>query len=277
MSLFALESELNSYHPKPTASWVSVTPEIASRWLQRNGANRPVRPQVVRQYALDMQTGNWELTGESIKFSVDGTLLDGQHRLSAIAKSGCTVTMMVVRGVPDTAQTAMDTGRKRTASDMLNMRNYRNATLLAATARLAVCREDRLELKKAVTHAQVLDFVQANPDVEQSVAFIGAINKLIDVDGSVAAYSHWEMTHLNHQEADIFWKDVAERANLPHGDPALVLSNRLAEIRRARIALPREGYLSMIFRAWNARRAGKTITLLKVSRDHSSIVIPTLK
>ena len=115
---------------------VAVTPEIAERWLKKNILNRATRRQVENKYARDMAAGNWQLNGESIKWSSDQTLLDGQHRLRAIVKAGVTVRTFVTFNLPPQAQQVMDSGAKRTSSDVLGLSGFKYSALLAAITKL---------------------------------------------------------------------------------------------------------------------------------------------
>ena len=83
---------------------VDVTPELAREWLGFNTHNRNMRARTVLAYAADMASGDWRWTGDSVKFATDGTLLDGQHRLAAIAEAGCTITTLIVRGLKNDTQ-----------------------------------------------------------------------------------------------------------------------------------------------------------------------------
>lgn len=64
-----------------TMEIVKITPDMAEKWLGRNPRNRHVRQRDVVRYAQSMLAGEWLVTGEAIKFSFDGNLIDGQHRL----------------------------------------------------------------------------------------------------------------------------------------------------------------------------------------------------
>lgn len=99
-----------------TSSVELITPHKAQEYL-RNNHNRPLSKRIVHGYAQQMRRGEWVLTHQGLAFSADGQLLDGQHRLSAIIASGCSVSMLVSRHVPDVAQLSMDIGAKRTVTD----------------------------------------------------------------------------------------------------------------------------------------------------------------
>src|SRR5262245_34900010 len=95
---------------QPTAEVVEVSPALAEEWLSKNPNNRNLRRPVVDSYARDMSAGHWHLNGETIKFAANGELLDGQHRLHAIAVSGNSVSMVVIRGLSADVMLTVDSG-----------------------------------------------------------------------------------------------------------------------------------------------------------------------
>lgn len=97
-----------------------ITPQKAQGFLDRNHANRRVRHAVVQKYAAAMARGEWQLTHQGIAVDTDGNLIDGQHRLMAIAAAQTSVTMTVTYGVPTTVFGALDQGVKRNLSDHFN-------------------------------------------------------------------------------------------------------------------------------------------------------------
>ena len=113
-------SELVGTH-RITTEIALVTPAMASEWLAEKGPNRKLRKSVVGRYAVDMAAGCWRLTHQGICFDENGRLIDGQHRLAAIMAASVDVLMMVVRGVPASAQLDMDQIAKRSVSDALNL------------------------------------------------------------------------------------------------------------------------------------------------------------
>lgn len=103
-------------------TYETVTPDIAKSWLVANRVNRRLDQGTVRQYASDMENGMWfSRTGESIKFSEGGDLIDGQHRLHAVIKSGKPIVMEVTRGIERDAIHVIDTGRPRSALDSMQI------------------------------------------------------------------------------------------------------------------------------------------------------------
>lgn len=98
---------------------IQVTPEMAEHWLaSRNHHNRPLRPGVVRRYSDAMTRGEWRPHHQGIAFAGDW-LVDGQHRLAVIVRSGVTVELMVTHGVPLASQIAVDDHLRRTPHDAI--------------------------------------------------------------------------------------------------------------------------------------------------------------
>lgn len=100
-----------------------VTPKIATEWLTLNSVNnRHLRPGVVASYTHEMENDRWvEKPVASVCFLTDGTMPNGQHTCTSIAKSGKEQWLLVARNVPAEAVAAMDQGAKRTLSDIAKM------------------------------------------------------------------------------------------------------------------------------------------------------------
>jgi hypothetical protein len=101
-------------------SVMEITPDLAAEFLKRNTGNRAIRKRAVDQYADDLRRGNWKLTHQGVAVSLDGRLLDGQHRLSAIVQSGVAAQMVVALDVPENAYLVIDRGKPRLLADALH-------------------------------------------------------------------------------------------------------------------------------------------------------------
>lgn len=114
---------------------ILITPALAEDYLKSNTGNRRVRETVVRQYAANMERGLWcQNDGliNPITFSKTGRLLDGQHRLLAVIRSGVAVWFYVVTGADEEIFYFFDGGEKRRLSDQIDCPN---ATAVAAIAK----------------------------------------------------------------------------------------------------------------------------------------------
>lgn len=277
MSTLPFEN-VTELHHKPTASFVTVTPETARNWLMLNRKNRNLRKADLDRYKRDMLAGNWHLAGDPIRFGTDGSLLDGQHRLTAMVETGVTLPLLVVRGVKVEAQAVMDTGRRRTASDALAIEGHEMSSLLAATALMKLSFDvDHLDGRLEASHNEILACVEQNPNLVVAVEFARNLARRTDCPPSVVAFSFFKMAEVDPQGAADFWTAAADKVGLKPGDPVIALTNRFAEARRNRERLTRRIYLSLIFRAWNNRRKGKAMAFIRVNSPKGGLVpIPEL-
>lgn len=105
----------------PITTFEFITPEIAKEYLKLNMAcNRHIDARRVKELTTDIQNGNWQLNGDTIRFNKKGELIDGQHRLTAIANSGCTVMTGVTRNIENDV-TIIDRGKVRSTAQVLQM------------------------------------------------------------------------------------------------------------------------------------------------------------
>lgn len=119
-----------------------IGPVTATKYLESAPQNRHVSPTVVNSYAKQMSAGQWRQTHQGIAFNEAGGLVDGQHRLHAIIKSGRTITMQVSRGLTSDDILVIDAGKTRTANDRLavsgvTMTNGKMSAAIVATLLLA--------------------------------------------------------------------------------------------------------------------------------------------
>lgn len=140
---------------QPVSGYESITPPIARNWLSHNTANRNLRRTVVDGYKSLFDRGEYKITHQGIAFSQDGTLVDGQHRLTAISEmpDEFKVTMLVTRELENDAFMAIDLGLKRTAADVL-----REQPRLAEVARFLAALVNIN--KSSVTPTFLLPFVE---------------------------------------------------------------------------------------------------------------------
>lgn len=282
MTAAATKHRSNVVKMKPKASIVTVTPKDAQRWLESNGKNRSIRGRLVDAYARDMAAGNWQLTGEAIKFATDGSLLDGQHRLSAIVLSGVSVDMLVVRGVQSESQEVMDSGAKRLASDALALRGYKSTALLASTARMGLTVEvggfAAIDNKtQSFTTTEIAAFIDDHPALESYSRIAAPIATQMDCAPTVVAYAMWRLFAIDADAAGEFFDKAATKVGLEKNDPVLAMVRRFAEARRHRERLTHGASLSIIFRTWNAVREGRNLNRIPISSRDGVVAVPEPK
>lgn len=150
---------------KITITKQKITPEIAAQLLKTNiERNRAINVSRVFMYEHDMLSGKWVENGETIKIDKEGRLIDGQHRLKAIERSGVTLWLWVARGVSPESFETVDVGLTRTPRQLFAMsddtlKHKRTASAIASFAFRAFS-----SISKA-TQSQMGEFIEANRDV----------------------------------------------------------------------------------------------------------------
>ena len=124
--------KLRNFKTRQTALMyqLKITPEKAEQLLNLNyeGQRKLVNDRVAI-YAKDMASGLWNESVRTDPIAVsclkDGTiisLLNGQHRLRAVIKSGCTVYMWFIEEYPENYKD-IDNGLSRKVNDYVDFRN----------------------------------------------------------------------------------------------------------------------------------------------------------
>lgn len=157
-----------------------ISPEKAQEYLRYNTFNRPLDIRYVASLADQMARGQWKMNGEPVIFSATGYLLDGQHRLAAIVKSGVSVEMAVTRGVAEDSFVTIDTGRGRTAAAVFAIAGIVNYSNIAAgLAKLAMLMKkgesnlfsgnSRYKLDGRITRQDLLNEYYRSPELYQDI------------------------------------------------------------------------------------------------------------
>lgn len=263
---------------------LEVSPQLATEWLTHNTNNRPLSKNAVQQLADRIQRGEWQLTHQGIAFDEDDVLIDGQHRLAAIVKAGIAVPLTITHGVPRTAFTVMDTGRKRTGRDALTLAGEANATHLAAALRglhlyLHAPNSAWSGGGSVTSNDQLLTMLSEHPDIRNALPHGLALNRASRVTVTAATIG-WYVTAQARPDIDqSSWEEgVVTGARLTPGDPRLTLRNTMLNLAANRTHRRRDdsrGHLLYYLKAWNAWVEGRSIKLLRRSPNESMPMIST--
>lgn len=272
--------------PDVAVQFVTVTPELATQWLERNiDRQRRFNDLTAVRYGGDMVAGDWLFTGDAIRFNADGRLIDGQHRLTAIKSSQTAQVMLVITGLDTDAMDAIDGGRKRTYIDQLYRSEIPNPTTVAGIVR-------RLWYWTNGNYGmRGMPRIANNPlaNVAPSVQMLNKTWDIMMKQGiDPVAVTRWAMTanrHLSGPSAPVWGLiyivltqiniDLRERFffELLEGVfesedtdwPTRVLSRRLQAVKN-KVAVSHEDFewLHLIFQAFNAWSIGQRISQLKL-------------
>jgi hypothetical protein len=140
--------------PFESAEPVKVTPEMARAWLDKNAANRKIRPSKVDVYKADMLAGRWRGGDGMLKLDHLGNVINGQHRLTAFLESGLPFIWLLVQvDEGDSRSFRGDNGIIRTIRDASGDPALLSATanaLLRAFALRTYSRDEIIDASRAI-------------------------------------------------------------------------------------------------------------------------------
>jgi hypothetical protein len=177
---------------------IFVTPDMARNWLEKNGNNRNVREHKVRKFCEDLKHGRFKLTHQGIAFGKDGELIDGQHRLMAIARTGIGALMMVTTGLTDDTVLCIDRGSPRAIHDNARMLGFEVSQTSVSVAFAAMACPATILHSTSASEDEVIEFIRRRAE---AFKFIGKAKKKSLTRASVMAafvraYPHCDTTKL---------------------------------------------------------------------------------
>ena len=250
-------------HSAVRATVTLVTPEMAEQMLSGKAPNRHVSASVIQKYARDIAAGKWHLNGQTIKISRSGKLLDGQHRLEAAKKAKRAFPSIVVEGLPDESFSSLDIGHRRSVSDILRERGETHTIILASALRWLwmIRNEVVLAANSSPTNGELLELLDENPTIRQSLKHVSAIREIMG--SGIAAALHHIFGLRDSLKSDEFFARLMDGVQLAENSPIYHLRERLIRTRGShRVRLAEAERVALAIKAWNAFVHGRPMQLL---------------
>lgn len=252
----------------PTFEIVTVTPERAEELLAHNTHNRHIKKSNLQKVTRALVNGEWQLNGEAVKIAVDGTILDGQHRLVAVQQTGVPMKTLLIRGLPNETQETMDTGSPRSAADVLRLRNEENGVILAAIAkkvRLASVYGLKAAVSNSyvVTSSEIVRTVEDLPHLREVAKQGMKVAANTGLSGSLAGLLIHTFTGIDETDAAFFFERLITGEMLEQGHPIYELRKQLTLVKAIRGQKSQAYVAAIAIKAWNKYRDGEKVSLLK--------------
>lgn len=255
----------------------TITPELAKEYLIKTKLNRRLSENNVNALFIQMKQGNWMQTADCIKFGTDGSLLDGQHRLSAIVKLGEPVKMMVAEGLNPEVFSVLDTGKSRSAADVLSASNFKSAHNLAALARAIILyRAGRYESSSGTnrviaTNKSILEFVEKHDELGEIVLFCHneVYYNFRFIPLSTLGMVYFILAKKNQTKTDEFFNKIAQGVDLGATNPIRLLRERLIKDSTNKLKLKARDKAALLIYTWNNFIQGKKVTQLLLPRNYT--------
>jgi hypothetical protein len=248
-----------------------ITPSIAIEMLKNNDGNRRMKMPSVYRYSQEMKNGKWkEDTGELIKISKTGKVLDGQHRLKAVILSGVSIYFHVAYGLSDEIFDVLDTGSLRNAADSFFISGIKNSNALPSMISL----NDLLlkgakdwfgQKNKKLSNSELLDKYNVNPIFwdnvsRKSINWYNSFSKILApsiIGGMYSAFIYKDSV-----QANFFMTQLCEGINVTN-NTINILRNVLIKDKISSKKMPMDMKLALIIKCWNLYRTNKTVKLLR--------------
>jgi hypothetical protein len=249
------------------AEVMDITPAIAQVMLDMNPNNRSLKTAKIDQYAQDMQAGRFRGdNGETIIFSKDGLLNDGQNRLSAIVRSGLAQRMLVAFGVGRDTRFTVDLGTARTAADSLNIMGNKYGGVVAAAARriLAFRNSSSFHQTGRISTTEAIKFGSEDEKLQEIGSWAHNAQKQFRpfkvASSELATLYYLFNEQAPKGQAKQFFNLFGMGMNLTEKSPILALRNKLLKG-----GLNHASRAELIVKAWNAWIRDEETTTFQVN------------
>lgn len=237
---------------------VSLTPVLAQLLLERNKHNRRVSKRNARGLASDIAAGRFIFNGASITVQKNGDLGDGQHRCEAVIETGKPITIVMVFGVEKAARYTIDTGKSKSAADMLHMKGFDYSKVHAAVMSFYLEMKSTGSLTQggstAPTTSQKVNAADEIAGVSESIVFTSGAMKTIRGHAQAAFCHHMFWKRSGRAAADEFISRLIDGDEIRKTSPIYYCRNRLMGQMRGDLAGAR---IELIIKCWNAWRLGQ--------------------
>jgi hypothetical protein len=247
-----------------------ITPSIASSLLELNTSNRRPKNPIVSRYAKDMLNGLWKTnTAEFIKISKTNKILDGQHRLMAVVKSGVSTYFDVARGLDDDIFDVLDTGTRRNASDVFKISGIKNEhaipSIISHYNRYKSNNFSNGQVDQKLNNTELLNEYHSNEVYWQDVArhtlsWYSTFAKILQpsiIGGFYAAFHD-----VDPSLAFSFFNELATGLDVTNRTINL-LRNKLMQDKVSPRKMQHSLKCALIIKTWNYYIIGKELTILK--------------
>lgn len=244
----------------------TISPEVAAEWLEQNLHNRNRDRIRVRNFVKAMERGEWAFNGDAIRFDGPQGLLDGQHRLAAVAESGVTIQSVVIRGLPAESQETMDRGKGRTIGDVLKLRGEANYAVTAAALNW-LWRFENEAMRSNVTPLTpqlAVKLLEERPALRLMSPIVDPVRPYKFMSPGLAWALAYQFAQIDFEAAAEFFGRLANGADLNDTHPIFKLREWfIKELAKPKGKSPQWYGAALTIKAWNAWREGRPVASLR--------------
>jgi len=261
----------------------TITPQLAQDYLGCNKRNRTLNKNHVINLTRQIEQGLWIFDGNPIRFSENGNLLDGQHRLEACVKANIPIQTLVVRGLPEESFQNIDTGKGRSGGDILSIDGCPNAQCVSGSIHryFNLCDDRQIvygnastsnvsNIRGNISKPKIFRFYQENRALCEEIGRhatsmgTGRFGVKIYPSTFIGAYELYLIKEKNHRKPVVFgfFEQLTTGENIANKS-VLTLRNVMLRFNTKTLPLTAKQRIAYFTKAWNAYITGKEITALQ--------------
>tara|TARA_R110000796_G_scaffold214551_2_gene330497 strand:- start:1087 stop:1932 length:846 start_codon:yes stop_codon:yes gene_type:complete len=260
----------NLIHENTVVSIREITPANAVRILDtKNERNRGISKSKVSEYVNAMKRDEWLFNGDSIRISSEGILLDGQHRLTAVAKSGISQHFIVIENMQKNVGLTIDNGKVRNGGDVLAIQAKvapSMAQAISGAIKIFAKHENGRSLSTSgggkLTNTQVVNAYQSNKTlIDFCVNWLGSN---IKKQGAILSKSEMLgvlliLSSIDKDDCISFCEMVFCGLHIQEVCSQSLLREYLIDCKTGLKKSDQTQRLCSVIKVWNSVRAGRTI------------------
>lgn len=257
-----------------------ITPAMAKDMLKRNPLNRNIRERHLKRLEKSIKDDQWQENGQGILIAKDGTIIDGQHRLTAVVNTKKSIVSLVVRNLSPAVKETIDLGAQRTCADHLKMQGY-TGPVFALAAAAGVCLNFKngvyAEQRQKVSPHEMLHYLKSNRGILKSAQiFSNNLEFMQLLPQSVSIACHYLFSQIHKSRAEGFFYQLMTGEGITKTSPVLKLRNELISMRGngKRGEINRKVFMWYMTEAFQAFLENKCVDSLPEYKTENKIKMP---
>jgi len=241
------------------AELVWATPEWCAEVLKKSKLrNRKVSAANLTKILEAIFEGRYQIV-RTILFDEKCNLLDGQHLMHAVIKTGISVPVICIYGIETEAFTKIDTGKTRNAADVLSIEGEDGTSNISA-ALSWLWREETGRLisgkGQGVPTDAVADVLNRHPNIRGAVKWAHS-NTTGLVGPAIVAWLKYRMGQFDAALAEAFFLKIIRGTGIVDGSHEHLLRRRLENMLGKNDHEARLERAALIVKTWNRIRASE--------------------
>ena len=262
-----------------------VTSQMAADILEHSKIkNRNTTKKNLALIKSEMESGKWKFDGAPIRFDEDGNMLDGKHRMTALANTHrLAFDFTFIVGLERSSFKVMDSGKKRSAGDVFSINSVPHPQIAATAVKFISALEDGFfrtneaingGLTNSEAYEKYLQLVDFDQYLQKAVDLNKSGEKKRILSDSILAGFFYMFSRVNLKDAEQFIESLVLGTNIPKNSPIRVARQRLVSSKHdvgARLKIIERNRI--VAWAWKKHRRGEEVTKLLIPKTNEGLQI----